>query len=1286
MSCKININGVRMNSLEQLKSYLNPVQSAKVKEDINLTKLQNAKSIRINKLRTELSKLNNKIEKDTVQGKVKEKDIIRRAEIEERLDTLETDNLVLAKVKEIESLNEMFERDIANAKDLIAKGNSVDNLSNLDYAYSIIQMYEKIGDISNIDNHPILSKEMIEQSSTDSEMIRLITHWGNEAKLLYNDLNKAYKDILVDVVNNSYRYKNRKKIKTNSELFQAILDTGVIDANVTPFASAGLFTKVPELIKVINDIMLDTRTQFEREAREKIDKHQDLLNKAVTEFNKLGYTGSETFDLLKQKENGQFTGRIVSRYTQNYYDTLRNEMYKIDKRIELEYQKEQPNIQKIKKLRKDKEKWFRENTLTFDIRKLPEIQEKYPQFSDLYVDDNLEHQNLLKEQLGIEYDYYIERQINSIEEYLTEYNLVKNELSTEELNLWERVNSPFWYAEYYYAENRTKLGIDGKYITEFTIGDSTASYKGYKRIEQIPRRYKAKATEDKSRFTIKETTKETGYYDENYKEILQHKEIYDYYKFIVDELKHIYANLPYDVKDKYFNSNYDLPLYSKSLSESILSENGIAAIGALGTEMFNKLINSLSDNEVSTVQSKTDEFARDSETVNYNFIGDRKEKVRQLVLIKETEYKVANNAKVIDLDTKNKIKLEAEAEIAKSYSFDIGKIMEVFIYQTTMARHKESVTPMLNLLKHMVKQIPAVKTNKAGQPIVDSEGNYIIDKDNPSLLRHIDKMNHAFKNFLGLSIRDVEGQSQTKVYDKREKELKQRIEELKKSDTLNDVEIQRLQDELDKLGKFVSASGIGDTTINYLRLLGLGWNIMGMFPNGAAAYFANFIEAADGRYINEDNLMKAYKMMGHSTLKLFSFGKIETDTAIKINTFMKKFNILMDTTDEFQKAQSDSKIEGKLSWLNPMNTTKIIEYPSQAVVGIARLMGIEITDKNGNISNVWDALDKDMNLKPEFQTTENNKRWTSSSDDMLHEIRRIRELIKKIHGDYSEEGELKVSKKILGRMAILFKRWVSKTVVNRFGVEDDTTDLGIQKGRYRSYNRNNAAVAGTVIGTVFMPGIGTVIGGSAGYAAGLLYGKDTNKTFIGEFFPTLKNLMRKLLMSKLGWFGIKNKNVDLYNDQINENFTETDAANMRANLQELQHLLTMVGVYILAKLALWDEEDEDKVLHNIVLNQINRAVTDLAFYTNPSTPNSLIEQAVPMQRVIDNVGGVLNSSMKIMFGKELKANENTFGENLAKNLPGVMRPLTGGSVINKYEMEREINPNKFWKNAIEGVE
>lgn len=1287
MSCDITINSKLYKSIllqsssvdSALRTYLEMKQSGmsdeveissyspKEMEASRYDKLYKEKSIQLKKIKEQLAKTDYKMSQ-AAKRKEDTTDLRqRRNSLQSRINGIEEDLKVLKTAQVVDSLHSVYLTDIEHVDRLL----NSDEIEDLYEAQSIMEMYKNMGDFSDMSrsNHPLFPRELLMTLDPDGKDVKMLQQWAAAMQLKQSKWTDNFKSRIESIVNNSNRYKDRTKISYD-EIVVALKDMGKIDSSVIALGNEGIFGGASEISKVIMDYILEDRNQATLEVGKKTTLHRSLLEKAQKSLESLGYKGNQLYSIFKQMHNGKFTGRLASRFSQNFYDTKKDAFSKIYANIDKAIQSK--NVDKIQEAYRNKERWKRENEIMFDIRALPEIIEKYPIAKSFAINSN--HKAELIEILGEKgYQEQLTLQMNKIDLYLAEAEYMQD---SPDFELWERVNSPFWAATYLNSMDRSTLKFGGKYLNEYELNGEKANYRGYEYLSSVPRRTQAKATwnKEENHFEVVDTGKALDYYDDNFAKIESNKDVYDYYKFMTDSLIDVRNNLPLELQER-FETIYDIPLYKKDFVEKMFGDKGfdLLSFGKLSKDsLYDFIIDGLSDSQESTNKSDVSEFGKEREGQSYSFVGNRREKVMAVYQLKLNEYMQANgmdNVMEVSSKTKRRIKDESEEEVAEEHSFDLGKVMEVYLYQATHAKFREQTLPMLDLLEDAAKNIPKVRTNNFGQIVYD-EGNPLIEKDGIRA-NEVSLIANALKIHKGIPVQKKEGESNTKVFTTEDKAEMARISKLLEGD-LDLEERAKLEYRLSRIGKIVTGSGVSDSALGFLRVLGLGWNLTAMLPNAAAGYFSNFIEASDGRLISLKAMQRAYHSITHSTLKLASLGKVQTSTAKKIANFMLKADVLLDSTNEFQKAQVNSKLTGNLSILHPMMLNKIVEYPNQATTAISRLMTIEV---ESGVS-LWDALDENMNILPKY------KEWDFEGNLFQAEIRKIKELVKKVHGDYSEEGRMQMKNVSVGRMLAFFKTWLARTVVNRFGAYDNTTDLGVQKGRYKSLTEGSSSLSGAIAGTVFMPGIGTVIGGFGGWIAGKLYGRQAENTFIQDFFGTGMDLVRKLLGSR------GRKMLGVSEGKYNNQFDELDAANMRANVQELSFMLCAIGTYLIAKAAFYDpdEPDEDQAAINVVLNQINRVTTDLTFFTNPQSPKNLVDQAIPAARILTNGYKVMGSGLKVVFGKEIKANENTFAENASKFVPSAFRPILGEPIISRADMEKEMFPNQGWNYILYGAE
>jgi hypothetical protein len=311
---------------------------------------------------------------------------------------------------------------------------------------------------------------------------------------------------------------------------------------------------------------------------------------------------------------------------------------------------------------------------------------------------------------------------------------------------------------------------------------------------------------------------------------------------------------------------------------------------------------------------------------------------------------------------------------------------------------------------------------------------------------------------------------------------------------------------------------------------------------------------------------------------------------------MDDWDILQTSANElFDNSQKSSL--SKLKRFGPFTLQQRSEYLNQAPIMIAVLMDMKAKDPQGNDVSLWEAMGQDAKLK---------EGYTSDADipKVIQKIKRISEMT---HGDYN--NQLKVKSTAAGRALTQFRTWMFEGFANRFEGEkvDDMLSYGkdepyIRKGRYRSYTAGQLTTAGIGIGTMMLPGIGTLIGAGIGIVAGKIGGMQTQYSAVEDTLYSLKQLARKLMFMKPNFEG---------------RFSEVDAANMRKNMMELHIMLGLMGVALLLKATI-EDDDEDQMITNFLLNQTIRLRTDIAFYTNPLEAEKLTKTAIPMASLVQD--------------------------------------------------------------------
>ena len=316
----------------------------------------------------------------------------------------------------------------------------------------------------------------------------------------------------------------------------------------------------------------------------------------------------------------------------------------------------------------------------------------------------------------------------------------------------------------------------------------------------------------------------------------------------------------------------------------------------------------------------------------------------------------------------------------------------------------------------------------------------------------------------------------------------------------------------------------------------------------------------------------------------------------------------------------------KFKFANPFNMQSRGEYLNQGPVMIAMLLHEKVM-LNGQEVSMWDAIGEDGNFKEGVSLKEDSS-YNSLEDLLFRKKSAIDDAVSELHGNYDYEDKPLLAKKTwIGRALSQFRTWAFMGFYNRFGGEHNSHIAGYtKKGRYRSlatYYQNLGAFHGTV-----------------------------NIT---------KNLIRKLIFQNTK-----------FNEMISseDGFTETDAANMRKNLQEIVMYMIVTGLGLLLKSAVEDDDDERSKLRYASIfwiNQMGRLKTDILFYTNPIEFEKLQRQAMPVFTFVTDASKLVDHGYKLMTGQTTDIYQSGIYAGKSKSKRYARNIIPGWNIINKLE-------------------
>ena len=184
---------------------------------------------------------------------------------------------------------------------------------------------------------------------------------------------------------------------------------------------------------------------------------------------------------------------------------------------------------------------------------------------------------------------------------------------------------------------------------------------------------------------------------------------------------------------------------------------------------------------------------------------------------------------------------------------------------------------------------------------------------------------------------------------------------------------------------------------------------------------------------------------------------------------------------------------------------------------------------------------------------------------------KLDQVIKSLHGNYDPDAPISIKGTWKGRALTQFRTWMFESFENRFGEEKFDEVLGrTTKGRYRNYAKMENLMV----------------------------------------FPAL---------------------YDFYKASTGKIENETDAANLRKNAVELVTLLGLMAVMLMIK---GGDDEKNNMYTNLLINQLNRLQSDVTFYTNPMSFESLTKQAVPAMSIVTDSYQLIGASFKAITGDD----------------------------------------------------
>jgi hypothetical protein len=1122
-------------------------------------------------------------QRTTEDDALKRKIRIKLQSVRKSIDIAQDKLVELNNLERLSQIEAFAEDDLATLEKIFNSPNPLP--SDLIIADRLIKTWQRAGDFSGNEPHIFYDPEEFEARGKGyKEITEQFEAWAKRAD--------EYNVKLVEL---------REKV-VKGEVLETFPGAEIDFDN--PIPDINILVKNFLDISEVDHVLLQTMATWVKDANwaAKLE-----LDEKFAELDRLiDATGLSSFDIFQQtfsNTDNRKTGEMVHRWSQSYFDwessinKKRNSAQHVATGLEQKGTKE-ANRRAIEirvRANRDYIESLRENTTFFDARILFPDPDG-PQPTEEQVSRHIDKLKALLGETGYEsyYKFHEQKMENYKEDLIAERRRLEgvfgeNQAEIErEMDSFIARNSPYVFAEV------MEKGYDAVKYNGIHV------YPTNRYVRPIPKK------------TV--NGEDTGFYDAKFQKIEDNQTYLDLYDYMFDMLQELKLYLP-ESKVGFMHLN-SIPSVKKKVLENMTGDDGSLA-GAFSRSQ-EAIRESVRDNDLSDVT--TPEERKEHQ---FYMLQNNKDRIQQYVELQDTKYRAENDNEAPSPEMIAEWRKVIMDEIAQEKSFDLGRVMKAFASLSVTYKHRASVEDQMRLSQDIINRSFEQRQNAKGDAMKDKDGNLISDKG----LKNLKEMLDDFMDvaYWGYPQDRPYGQGKKKVLTKKEKLLKESLEESKKDlkklrddghidkeeyDTRLDV----LDDQIDTIGGVRAASKYGDILLKYVQLKGMGWNVYAAFANMGFGIISNIIEASDGRNYSMKSYRKAMALTLNSVGRNFTFNSWDglNGQAKKIRILMDYYDTLKESKNEIYKSSTKTlfkKVNGVLEWANPYSPQSRSEYFNQAPVMIAMLMEQKVKTADGKEISLWDAYETDGSIKEgvEFQ----------KGEKLDFEMKRmIDKVVKMNHGNYDPDTPLAIKREMHGRALSQFRTWMFQGFAERFKKEfkdhqlhdriNPDSDFVNRKGRYRSY---------------------------------VAYFRETNG-LMGTGSPVflLQQLFGKLI-------GIHTK----FDDMISEDsaFTEADAANMRKNMTELVIYGMLASLALILKAAVDDEDDpKKKFAYYFLINQGSRLTTDIWFYTNPIEFERLFRNAIPaFSLVVDMAKFLESASTLISEGEDILQSGPNKGES-----------------------------------------
>lgn len=289
--------------------------------------------------------------------------------------------------------------------------------------------------------------------------------------------------------------------------------------------------------------------------------------------------------------------------------------------------------------------------------------------------------------------------------------------------------------------------------------------------------------------------------------------------------------------------------------------------------------------------------------------------------------------------------------------------------------------------------------------------------------------------------------------------------------------VQRLNDffEMQVYGRYMADEGtFGKTNIdkgkvaNFVNRVtsmnNLALNVLSGISNIATGTVMMRIESFAGEFFNEKNTITADRVYGQSLPEYLA----EIGSRVKISKLAlwdELFNVMQEYEQDVREVNFDRK-----SWFSRMFNTSTLffmnnagEHWMQNRTSLALADAYKMKAPNGKIVSLWDAMEVvpiDKNNKKAGAKLQLKQGYTKADgsaftqDDIIKFSRKSAAINQRMHGIYNKADRSAVQRLAIGRMGMMFRKWIKPSLNRRFKSATYNYDLDTwTEGYYRTSGR-----------------------------------------------------------------------------------------------------------------------------------------------------------------------------------------------------------------------------------------